>query len=47
MEDYILIALIPFVGTILGSVTVFFIKDKLDEKMQKILTTQQKYGILK
>lgn len=37
MYDYFLIALIPFIGTILGSMTVFFLKDKMDEKIQKIL----------
>lgn len=37
MRDYLLIALIPFLGTVLGSMTVFFLKEKLDEKVQKIL----------
>lgn len=37
MRDVYMIILIPFLGTILGSMMVFFMKDKLDEKVQKAL----------
>ena len=30
--------LIPFSGTVLGSACVFFMKNKLNEKLQKALT---------
>ena len=33
--------LIPFSGTVLGSACVFFMKNKLNEKLQKALTGKQ------
>jgi ZIP family zinc transporter len=32
-----LVILIPFLGTILGSAVVYLLKDKINEKVQKIL----------
>ena len=37
MKEVLLAAFIPFLGTLLGSSMVFFMKDKLNEKVQKIL----------
>ena len=35
--DMIIVILVPFLGTVLGSLTVFFMKEKLDEKVKKAL----------
>ena len=37
MKEIILSAFIPFIGTTLGSAMVFFMKDKINDKIQKIL----------
>lgn len=37
MKNTIIGILIPFLGTALGSATVFFMKDKINQKLQKLL----------
>ena len=38
MENILIGLLIPFLGTVLGSAMVFFMKDKINPKLQKILS---------
>ena len=35
--NFLLITLMPFIGTTLGSAMVFFMKDKMNNKVQKML----------
>ena len=37
MMDILIILLIPFVGTVLGSLMVFLMRDKVSEKTEKLL----------
>lgn len=38
MENILIGLLIPFLGTVLGSAMVFLMKDKINPKLQKILS---------
>ena len=35
--EFFLVIILPFIGTMLGSFMVFFLKDKVNDKLQRIL----------